>query len=271
MVRCGITGSKGNLGKSFLKRNKNFRYIKFNGDIKKKSQVEKWIKNNEFDLIVHFAALVPISEVNKKYIEAINVNYFGTKHLVDAIIKYNKKISWFFFSSSSHVYPYKSYKIKENLKVKPSSNYGKTKLLAENYIIKKFRSTKFKFCIGRIFSIFDNKKKDFFLSSLLKKIKSRKKFIYLNNYNHKRDFLTTDQISNIINHLWSKKIVGIINIGSGVKTDLRYVANIFANKANKTISFESNKSTCLVADISKLKKTGFKLKRLNFKRFLNYI
>ena len=44
MVRCGITGSKGNLGKSFLKRNKNFRYIKFNGDIKKKISSRKMDK-----------------------------------------------------------------------------------------------------------------------------------------------------------------------------------------------------------------------------------
>ena len=94
-------------------------------------------KNNEFDLLVHFAALVPISVVNKKYKDAINVNYFGTKYLVDPIIKYNKKISWFFFSSTSHVYPHKNFKIKEKLKVKPSSKYGKTKLLAENYIIRK--------------------------------------------------------------------------------------------------------------------------------------
>ena len=49
------------------------------------------------------------------------------------------------------------------------SKYGKTKLLAENYIIKKLKKTKINFCIGRIFSIFDNHGKDFFLKSLIKK------------------------------------------------------------------------------------------------------
>ena len=78
MIRCGITGFNGNLGKTFLKINSNLRFIKFKGDIRKKGQVEKWIKNNEFDLLVHFAALVPVSVVNKKYKDAINVNYFGT-------------------------------------------------------------------------------------------------------------------------------------------------------------------------------------------------
>ena len=169
------------------------------------------------------------------------------------------------------MYPHKNYKIKENLKVKPSSRYGKTKLLAENYIIRKLGQTNIKFCIGRIFSILDNKNKDFFLSNLLKKINNKKKLIHLTNFNHKRDFLTTDQISRIIGHLWRKKTLGIINIGSGIKTDLRDLAIFFAKKKNKKVSFGYNKPTCLVADISKLKKTGLKVRKFNLKRFSNYI
>ena len=93
----------------------------------------------------------------------------------------------------------------------------------------------------------------------------------MTNYNHRRDFLTTDQISRIISHLWRKKKFGIINIGSGIKTDLRDLAMFFAKKKSKKVSFGYNKPTCLVADISKLKKTGFKVRKLNLKSFTNYI
>ena len=79
------------------------------------------------------------------------------------------------------------------------------------------------------------------------------------------------QISRIIGHLWRKKTFGIINIGSGIKTDLRDLAILFAKKKNKKVSFGYNKPTCLVADISKLKKTGFKVRKLNLKSFTNYI
>ena len=41
MIRCGITGFNGNLGKTFLKINSNLSFIKFKGDIRKKSEVEK--------------------------------------------------------------------------------------------------------------------------------------------------------------------------------------------------------------------------------------
>ena len=44
MLRCGITGSSGNLGKNFLKINKKFYYIKFKGNICNKKQVYRWIK-----------------------------------------------------------------------------------------------------------------------------------------------------------------------------------------------------------------------------------
>ena len=158
MVKCGITGFNGNLGKTFLKYNKKFQYIKFRGDISKKKEIEYWIKNNNFDILIHFAALVPTFIVNRNYKKALNVNFKGTKYLVDAIIKYNKKIDWFFFSSTSHVYSLQNKKIKENFKTNPSSKYGKTKLLAENYINKKFRNFQINYCIGRIFSIFDNKR-----------------------------------------------------------------------------------------------------------------
>ena len=157
MKKCGITGFKGNLGKTFLKVNNKFRYLKFRGDVRKKKQLENWLKNNKFDAIIHLAAIVPTYRVNNNYKKALDVNYRGTKHLIDGIIKYQKNISWFFFASSSHVYPFQNKKITEKNKTKSISKYGETKLRAENYILKKFKHLEINFCVGRIFSIFDNK------------------------------------------------------------------------------------------------------------------
>ena len=106
MLRCGITGSSGNLGKNFLKVNKNFIYIKFKGNISNKKQVYQWIKKNKFDILIHFAALVSTLKVNSNYKKAFNTNVNGTKYLVDAVIKHKKNISWIFFSSTSHIYPF---------------------------------------------------------------------------------------------------------------------------------------------------------------------
>ena len=97
MLKCGITGFNGNLGKTFLKYKKKFNYIKFKGDISKKKEVDDWIKNNNFQILIHFAALVPTLSVNQNYKYALKLNYMGTKYLVDAIVKYKKNIDWFFF------------------------------------------------------------------------------------------------------------------------------------------------------------------------------
>ena len=79
MIKCGITGSRGNLGISFLKI-KKFKFIIFGGDISKKSDVEKWIKLNDFDIIVHFAALVPTYKVNRYYNKANYRNNHSVSH-----------------------------------------------------------------------------------------------------------------------------------------------------------------------------------------------
>tara|TARA_X000000950_G_scaffold38683_1_gene41363 strand:- start:14703 stop:15512 length:810 start_codon:yes stop_codon:yes gene_type:complete len=267
MIKCGITGHSGNLGKNFLKKTNNFKFYKFKGDIRQKKDVEKWLKNKSFDLIIHFASIVPISTVNKNYKVALQVNCDGTKNLVQTIKKNNVKIKWFFFSSSSHVYPFSKYKINEKNILKPITKYGKTKMLAEKIVCYELKKTNINFCIGRIFSIFDNKQKEFLLKSLIKKINVDKKIIELENLNHFRDFVSLDQISKIIFKLWKKKYQGTINIGNGKKTNLKRIANLIAKKYGKKILFKQNKSTTMVADISKLKRFGWKSKELNFIKY----
>jgi len=136
MTKIGLTGSTGSLGRTILKNYKNFSFSKFKGDIRNKAEINNWIKKNNLEVIIHLAAIVPIKEVNQNQKKAKEVNYFGTKNLIDICVK--RKIKWFFFSSTSHVYNSSKKKISELNKLSPISYYGKTKLLAENYIIKKF-------------------------------------------------------------------------------------------------------------------------------------
>ena len=74
----------------------------FLGDIRKKKQVNFWIQNNKFDSIIHLAAIVPIKNVNKNRKKAKEVNFLGTKNIINAIKK--TVIRWFFFSYKTHVY-----------------------------------------------------------------------------------------------------------------------------------------------------------------------
>ena len=250
--RIGLTGSTGSLGKIILKNVKNIRFQCFKGDVRDRSAVFNWIKKNNFSIVLHLAAIVPIKDVNRNTLKAKQVNFDGTKNIVNACLE--KKIKWFFFSSTSHVYKSSQKKITEKNQKKPISYYGKTKLLAEQYIIKKFESAKIKYCIGRIFSTTNkNQKKNYLVPDLKYKIKNAKKKILLKNLNHYRDFISMEDISKIIFVLLKKRFNGILNFGSGKGIFLKDISKIIAKKYKKEIIFDDNKKiTYLVANISKL-------------------
>ena len=172
-MNCGITGHRGALGQEFIKYNKKINFIKFQGDLTKKKQIEKWVQKNSFDVFVHFAAIVPTKFVEKFYLKSKKVNVLGTKYLIDALSKFQKKkLKWFFFASSSHVYKFQNKKIKETDKILPVTKYGKTKFEAEKMLLKRTENI----CIGRIFS-FTHKthSEDYLIPSLYNKIFLSKK------------------------------------------------------------------------------------------------
>ena len=253
-LKFGLTGSTGSLGKNLILNNKKIKFICFKGDIRNKTKISSWIQKNKFDALIHLAAIVPIKVVNKDKKKAYDVNYIGTKNIVDCLI--TSKIKWFFFSSTSHVYESTKKKIKETSKVNPISYYGKTKYLAEKYIIKKLFKAKTKYCIGRIFSTSNNnQKQNYLIPDLNKKIKKVKKLIKLNDLNHYRDFISMNEISKIIFCLYKKKFKGVVNIGRGNGVLLKDIAILICKKFKKECVFIDNKKpTFLIANNYKLKR-----------------
>ena len=275
-LKIGITGSTGVVGSDLKKKIKKNISV-FKGDITKKNDVYHWIKSNKFKSIYHLAAVVPIKEFNRGKKKGLKVNYTGTKHLVDAIIKFQSKNLWFFYSSTSHVYNLfnKNYKIKETDACKPQNSYGHSKKLAEDYIIEKFSKFKYNYTIGRIFSLaHKNQKESYFTPSIIKRlIKSKKNdFNEFFNVNHYRDFLTTKDIISAIIMLGKKKKLGIYNIGSGQKISLIDIIYYFNKFLKKKIKINlNNKASYLIANNSKLKKIGWKPKYNFFSELHNIL
>ena len=259
MIKCAITGYSGVLGKRILKK-LPFKFIFFRGNISNFQEVENWVLKNNFQVLIHLAAIVPTSLVKKKYKKAYAVNVSGTKNLINALLKKKDCKIWFFFSSTSHVYRLSNSmrKIEEKEKLAPSSLYGKTKLLAEKALLKKFYDKKnIKLCIGRIFSFTDKtQKKPYVIPSILSKIKlTKSKNINLKNTNHFRDFISTKDISTTIYKLYLKKRSGIFNIGLGKKINLKDIAILIGKKYDKKIKFSDNsKISYLISNNKKIKK-----------------
>ena len=237
MLKCGITGHSGTLGSKLIRKKLDFKFIKFKGNICNKETINHWIKKNRFDLIFHFAAIVPTKVVEGNFYYANKVNYLGTKNLVDAIIKSNSDLRWFFFTSTSHVYrfPKKKIQISERCKKKTISKYGITKLNAEKYIKQKLSISKIPYCIGRIFSFtHSSQKESYLIPSIVNKVsKSKGKYVVFNDMNHYRDFVSIPDICNAIKILWEKKGTGEFNIASGKETYIKNIAKFICKKFKK--------------------------------------
>ena len=271
MLKIGVTGAFGNLGKVFCKTyKKKFKINKFTGNIIKKKDVDSWIKSNNFNAIIHLAAIVPVNKVESNYPLALKVNQIGTRNLLISINKYNAKLNWLFYASTSHVYKENKKKIIETSKIMPSSLYGKSKLLGEKEIISRLKNTDIKYCIGRIFSIIDNNNNFFFLNNLKAKFQEKKKEkIFLNNLNHYRDFINTTQISSIIYGLLQIKYNGIINIASGKRYFLKKIAFSISKKYKKKIFIKKNKrKTIIVANVNKLKSLKLDINPININDYI---
>ena len=256
---CGITGHTGVLGSEIIKNKFGIKFIKFKGDLTIKKDIEKWLDKNKLDFVFHLAAIVPTKIVINNFKYANKVNYLGTKNLIDELIK-KKRIKWFFFSSTSHVYNFSKKKISENFKTKPSSKYGLTKLKAEKYISNKLTKNKIPFCIGRIFS-FTNKKQtvDFVIPSIIKKAKIAEEIVHFDNVNNSRDFLSTYDICKAIVLLFTKKSTGIFNIGSGKAILISDIVKIIFKKYNKKYHINSKTlGNSLIANNDKIKSLKWK-------------
>jgi len=270
-IKIAITGSSGVLGKFFInKYKKKFLFYKFKGDLTKKYDLKKWLKNIEPEIFLHFAAIVPLKVVENKIEYSKKVNVDSISNIIE-ILKQKTKIKWFFFSSTSHVYKKSNKKINESSKLLPTSKYGSQKLKAEYKLLNDQKNYDFRVCIGRIFSYTSpDQDKSFLIPSLSKKIALNKKK-YFKLINSRRDFIHIDDICDAIYILLINKYTGIYNIGSGKSYSIRFIANFLKKKLKKNFKLiitKNNKNDCLLSDNYKLKRKGWKTKK-NINRILN--
>lgn len=269
MIKIGITGSSGILGRSligYLKKNSNYQIHSYNENILNIKKINNWIKKNQFQIIIHLAALVPIKKAKKNYKLAKQINFIGTKNLITAIKKYQKKKVYIFFSSSSHVYSFNKNKISEASVKKGISQYGKTKILAENLLLK--NKNFFDLCIGRISSLTSEKQSTNFLLKKITEIGKKNKNFNFGNSNIKRDFIYVDDVAKIIVKIIKKKITGTINISNSETTHVYSLLNYLNYNYRFNIKHSLGKEEKLVLSNKLLLKKIGKYKFVKVKEML---
>jgi len=202
----------------------------FSRDVLDKKIVEK--ATGEADIVVHLATLTSHKEIVDNKFETLEVNFLGTKNVLDAFSK-SKFAKKFIYSSTGKVYGnIKFLPITEEHPMLPINVLGKSKLIAER-LIDFYANDEKSLIIFRIFNVFGPGQKDNFLvPTILKQIKESTE-ITLGDIKAKRDYIYIKDLINAFVLAIEK------DIGSGL--------SIFNICSGKAISAEE-----IVSEISKI-------------------
>lgn len=252
-----VTGSRGIVGRHVcdqLRLNPNLTVQEFEGDIRNEQDIRlALIRSSRVDLLINLAAVVPVETVDAQPAKAYSVNVGGVLALLNAISG-QENIPYFFQCSSAHVYSPAEFPISEDGPTNPLSTYGKTKLLAEVLVKEICTRERIPWCIGRLFSIHDQRQRGSFLRP---RIEARLQnadpnaVFELRGADSSRDFLTAEEAAKYIVALSVNRYEGIINIGSGKATRIRDFVQSIAKRKLDILSVGS--SDTLVADVTLLK------------------
>lgn len=240
--------------------------------------LNNFLANKKFDLVIHFAGSINVSESienPKKYYEN---NYVASLNLLNSMIGNN--IKKLIFSSSAAVYgnDFKN-PIKESDFKKPISPYGKTKLMIEETLKDYDKSYDLKFITLRFFnscgaqldgSLGERHNPETHIIPLLMQVASGRlsKFnLFGNNYNTYdgtciRDYVhvidVVDAHIKSIDYLFKKNNSDIFNIGNNKGYSVNKLILETEKVTNKKIKYEvlegrEGDPSILISDNSKIK------------------
>ena len=121
-------------------------------DIGDEKKINDVIKNNKFDLVMHFAGLIRVDESVKDPKKYNEFNFEKGKIFLDTCFKNN--LEKIIFSSTASVYGNpKKLNVSEEDDLNPLNPYAETKLKLENYLINKSKSDGIRYIILRYFNV----------------------------------------------------------------------------------------------------------------------
>ena len=243
-----------------LFRHKNFNFIK--GDVRNEKLIKNLIKKNEY--IVPLAALVgaPLCEKNKKEAKSVNLN--SIKTLMKNIKKRNKII--YLTTNSGYGIGEKNKYCDEKSKLNPISLYGRTKVDAENIVMKSKNTIGFR--LATVFGYSYRMRTDLLVNNFVETAVNKKKLTlfephFRRNYIHIEDVVDAI-IFSIKNFKLLKSNVYNLGLSSANLTKFMLAKKIKDQLKFLTIKIIKNRKDPDQRDYyvsnKKIEKKGFKAK-----------
>ena len=232
---------------------KKSKFYKVN--IQNENAVEKIFKKHKFNAVFHFAASLSVPESQSKPLKYYLNNVIGTENILKQISK--NRIKYFILSSTCAVYGgINGGKVSEKSPLMPESNYGKTKLLAEQLTKSFANKYSFKYAILRYFNVVGADPNlnigPIKIGSLFKNITFSLKHnipkinIFGTNYKTSdgtavRDYIDVNDLSNLhlesLNKLKKSKSF-VLNCGYGKPLSVKKIITSFQKISNKKIKIQ---------------------------------
>jgi len=213
-----LTGSKGFIGKNFLKKiNEPIIEVEKENAYKFISGFDRW---NEVSLIIHQGAISSTTEKNIQTLHHNNVAF--TLFLFEKAIQYQIPVK---YASSASVYGNQTKKLKV---INPLNYYAITKLQIDYFVqdnLDKFRSIQ-GFRYFNVYGVGEEHKEDQ-ARGKLKLFKGSNKFF--------RDFVCVDDVVDIV--LNTNIESGIYDLGTGSPVSFQKVAEFVAEKEKGEIEY----------------------------------
>ena len=261
--RCvGLTGARGLLGSLVAARlaAHGVEVAAYPGDVNDEAALGAWFNGARCSHFLHFAAVVPVTQVDADPLLAFQTNVIGSFNVCKQLWR-TQRDCWLFHCSTSHVYEptAAAVPIAEDAPTRPPGYYGATKLAAERVVDTLMKQLGARYCIGRVFSYTHARQRPpYLVPSLRQKIAELPAgaALEIDNPSAVRDIQDAEQIVDAILQLARRGATGTVNIGTGVGVSVRDIAHAIARSLGRTITVGGGDRTApgaLVADTTRLR------------------
>ena len=253
MKKVLITGGAGNIGSSLVRgllntgkyhvtvldnlstgstknipntQQENFNF--FDGDVNCLKDVIKVFRDNNFDYVFHYAALVGVERTQQNPLKVLE-DIEGIKNILNLSVEHN--IDRVFYSSSSEVYG-EPVEIPQNETTTPLNSklpYAIVKSVGESFMRTFHEHHGLDFTIMRFFNTYGPRQKnDFVISKFIELASANKDLTIYGDGSQTRSFLhVDDNIEFTIKILEEKKLINdVVNVGSDVEITIIDLANL---------------------------------------------
>ena len=230
------------------------------GDISRKNDLKQCFQEKDIEKIIHLAALM-----NGTAERVQEVNIEGTQNLLDL---FNGEI---ISLNTGFIYQGQTGPYREDMgPLTPINDYGKTKLKAEELILKRNgKSVRTSIAYG------PGQEGSMFIPSLKQAI-TRKETVKMTKGEQKRDFIHVQDLVRGIIAVMENKETGIFNIAYGESTELREVVTIAREimgnfSIDTSVPYRENEMWDYSFDISKAKRVLDWQPQINLKQGLEQV